>query len=493
MPGRRTPSRRAVAGSGGGSPVLGTLVIGDSVSLNVTAGAAPQNAEIVPIVNGGPGTWSGAPSLSIAYSDTEDWLTLTSVRISGGLIEVTPTIDATALTEATEVATVTVTDTRCSNSPQQFTVTAFVAADDPTLFVTPGQFATSVVDETVLAFPLNATISNIGGGAMATPTVGAIAGTGAAYMGTPVITGSGPWNVAITPDATGGTPGSYGATIPIISAGATNTPQNIVVVLDVRPAAQQAFIATARTLDDASSNVGTAPPDVSVQIFSTTPNVPLISPSITGVVYSGVNSNFVTVTISGSQVTAVFDDTNITAEGSSNAVVTLTAQNASNSTDWTIVLKAGAAPPQALLTASPSAVGRSITVGDPATSDTVIISNSGTGGLAGLGVITANMLNAPAWCSASYLNGLVTLQYTSFAVAGTYNGTLSISASLATNNPTNVAVQVIASDPTPVSGNGPIVTLPNTNDVGGTDAAHDAGTDTVTWVPFVRPLLSGYT
>lgn len=452
MPGRRVPTRRNVSSTGGAAPAFGVLSVEPSTL--VFSGVAGADAfvpeDIMQAYNSGAGPWSGAPSIGIAYDVTPDWLTLTPEAGVDGVIRYTITVDTTILAAGTEVATVTFTDTLCSNSPRVATVTVVVEADDPTIGLSQSLFSASVpagdvgVEQTV-------TITNVGGGVLATPTIGTVTGTGASYVGTPAITGSGPWTLTFTPTATSASAGAYQAVIPVASVGANNTPQNVTVDLTVT-AAGSAIIGLPSSGQEAKYIVGSSNEPTS-QVFIVQNNgTEAFAGLQANIAYSGESSGWLSASFIGQEVTLAFDcEPNVVSEGVSYATVTFSDANAVSPATYVVDLYTSAATLVPNITATPASVSRIYSTGATPPAQPVTVGNS-TGSIADLGTITASLTTATTWVTVSYASGTATISFpgASALAAGTYSANVRIAGSQAGNSHVDVPITLIAQTPTTV-------------------------------------------
>jgi len=452
MPGRRVPTRRNVSSTGGAAPAFGVLSVEPSTL--VFSGVAGADAfvpeDIMQAYNSGAGPWSGAPSIGIAYDVTPDWLTLTPEAGVDGVIRYTITVDTTILAAGTEVATVTFTDALCSNSPRVATVTVVVEADDPTIGLSQSLFSASVPAGDV-GGEQTVTITNVGGGALATPTVGTVTGTGASYVGTPAITGSGPWTLTFTPTATSASAGAYQAVIPVVSAGANNTPQNVTVDLTVT-AAGSAIIGLPSSGQEAKYVAGSSNEPTSQVFIVQNHGTEAFAGLQANIAYSGESSGWLSASFVGQQVTLAFDcEPNVVSEGVSYATVTFSDANAVSPATYVVDLYTSAATLVPNITATPASVSRIYSTGATPPAQPVTVGNS-TGSIADLGTITASVTTATTWVTVSYASGTATISFPGAGAleAGTYSANVRIAGSQAGNSHVDVTITLIAQTPTTV-------------------------------------------
>ena len=469
---------------------VGVLALSDiDLAVEVEAGSATPVAlvDTVAISSSSVGRLANPVATVSAWSNAEDWLTLTVTPLVDRWV-LSAVVDPSGLSAGTEIATVSVADANASNSPQTLTITATVVAPAPAIGLAPTSLAFSVVDETV-GTAQTVIISNAGTGTLADPTVGTVTGAGAPYLSTVEITGSGPWTLTVTPDATGGTPGTYAASIPILSTGATNTPLALPVTITVTAAAQ-AFLSATISLQDANTTVGGSNPAPQSTALRSTTSIPLAGPVIDSITYTGASSGWAEgASITSNVLTVPPDTSGIATDGFSFATVRASDANAPNTIDFTVALRVGTASAPPVIAVAPSAVSRTAITGTDGVAFPVTITNGGTGGLAALGTVTAAFTTAITWGAVSYTaaTGVALISFPSASLsAGTQSATLRITASAATNSPVDIPVQLVVQNPSGATYQPPAYDLPSF-------ASWDSGTDETTGQPFTPADLADYT
>lgn len=446
MPRRRIARRGRAAGSGvsAPAPVYGTLSLSTTtLSLAGTAGsgAAELTDDTFTLTNTGAGSWWG-PGAVITYGSGSGWLALAASVATDGTITYTPTVTCTSLSAATYTASITITDGNVSNSGQVVAVTLVVGAASPTLALFPSSLAFTIVDETAAGTAQTTTLSNSGHGTLAAPAVGTITGAGAAYIQSVGFTDNGDdtYTVTVTPTATGGTVGGpYAASIPITSAGATNTPITLTANVTVTSAAG-AVLALDRTLDDVRFTVGDPTAPTQTVGFRNVGSGTLAGVTVQSTSYSGAFTGFATATISGNTLSVALDTSGIGAEGVATASIVLADANAAATATYQVYIKSTAATLTPQLIVQPSAIGATAQEGANAAATTIAITNA-NGTVAELGTVSVAFVPGVPWCSPSYTTGQVTLTYATTTLAqGTYSGSLVLTASLAGNSPVTVPV-----------------------------------------------------
>jgi len=207
-----------------------------SLSFSAEEGGSNPASEAVLASNSGGGV---LPPLSsaITYLSGGGWLTVTTSG-SGNSQSLENSVDLAALSPDTYAATVKVSASGASNTPQSYTVSLVVSArpskTQPTLDLSPTTLHFAV-EEGGTAPPQTVSISNRGVGTLAqvSPSVHYVVGSG--WL---TVSASGSDNSQHLENlvlASTLAPGTYQATVSVASSGASNTPQSFVVFLDVTP------------------------------------------------------------------------------------------------------------------------------------------------------------------------------------------------------------------------------------------------------------------
>ena len=206
-------------------PVLNLSQSG--VSFTGTAGGAATADQTVTVANAGGGQFAGLAVGAVEYGSGSGWA---SVSLSGATI--TLSCDPGALGAGTYTATVPVTASNASNSPQTLSLSFAVDVAAIPLI----SLSTNLVgfgDYVGGANPASQTITvtNVGGGNFAGLALGATTyGSGSGWLTTKSIS-----NGVITLGVTTGalTAASYTASFPVTDANASNSPQTVSVTFSV--------------------------------------------------------------------------------------------------------------------------------------------------------------------------------------------------------------------------------------------------------------------
>ncbi len=204
-----------------------------TVSMAGSVGGANPGAETVDITNGGGGTLAGLTATVIhAGGQPAGWLAAT---LGSATAPTTLTLQATtgALAAGTYDATVSIAAAGASNSPRSVTVTFVVGG--PGLVRAPGTltFAANqgAAQPAAQNVSVTATSGTIGGlGATTTYT------SGAGWLTISLSGPTTPASLSVRPSTTGLAPGTYQATVNILSPNASNSPVTVAVSYTVQAA-----------------------------------------------------------------------------------------------------------------------------------------------------------------------------------------------------------------------------------------------------------------
>lgn len=226
--GKRIPPSAATS-------VIPTIALSSSsVSLPAVAGATTPVQTTVTATSGNGGALGGIGIGTITMASGSGWLTATVQGTYPALITIS--CNPLLLTAGTYTGTVALTDSKASNSPQSISVSFVVSAAVvvPTIALSSTTMALSVQEGNPATATGSILISSGNAGGLTGPTVGTISGTGLTGV-TGSISGSGTYTLTVTATSaaltSAGSP--YTATVPILDAGASNSPQNLTVTLTV--------------------------------------------------------------------------------------------------------------------------------------------------------------------------------------------------------------------------------------------------------------------
>jgi uncharacterized membrane protein len=452
-----------------------TLVLAPAtVIMTATAGGvnpAPQN---VTVTNGGTGTITGlAQTVNYPAAGASGWLVATlngtSTPASLGLA-----VDIGALAVGVHTATVAVTSSNATNSPQNVDVTLTV---NPSVAV-PG----IALSPTSIAFSATAggsdpasqivDVTNNGTGTLSGIATSITYGSGqpSGWLNASLSGTTAP--ATITLQATTGSlaAGTYDATLEVTSATAGNSPQNVDITFTVAAAPVPPAIGLSQSSASFSATSGGSNPS-SQTVNVTNTGGGTLSGVTTSVTYaSGQPTGWLNASLSGTTAPATITlqaATGSLAAGTYNATVNVTSSVASNSPQTVnVTFTVAAAPVAPAIGLSRADVLFNATAGgaNPAT-ESLNVTNTGGGTLNGLGTSITYASGQPSgWLNASLSSttapATITLQATTGSLAtGTYTATLRVSSGIASNSPQTVNIRfTVSAAPVP-----PAISLSQSN------------------------------
>jgi len=393
-----------------------------------TGGSTPLSQTIGVSSSGSALTYTVSASTATGGS----WLTATGSGTTPGNISVS--VNPGSLATGTYNGTVSIASSGASNSPKTVPVTLTVTAA-PTLNTSPTSLSFSYQVGGTTPAAQNVSLSSIG------TALSYTAATSATWLLVTPASGSTPGSLSVSVNSTGLAAGTYTGNITVTSAGASNNPKTIPVTLTVTAAPLPNLTASPLNLSFSYQSGGAAPAAQNVSLSS----------SGSALNYSAATSAawLMVTPASGTTAGSLSVSVNPTglAAGTYTGNVTVTSSGASNSPQKiTVTLDVTAAPS--------SGMSLNITPGSLSFS---YISGSTTPGIQNLSIAssgTALMFTATAsggsWLTISLATGStpttmkVSANPTGLAV-GTYNGTITITSSGASNSPQTIPVQLVVS------------------------------------------------
>lgn len=288
-----------------GAPAASSIVV-DKNSITVTCNKDTGTLTVGYVIatDGGPGSLSGVQFAVSGGSWLSGTLTRSSTGWRGDL-----SVDTAELSLGSNAGTVTFSDGNATSEVVDITIiaTALPTSTTPTIQLDATAVTLTVEEGSAVTETTRVLITSANAGTLELPTVGTITGTGAVGISTVVssITGGYALDITATAGALTDTSSPYAATVPVISAGATNTPQNVTVTLNVlaavAPPVTMALSNSTATLtvEEASLNVAST----SVTVISGnggtlgTTSVGTVTGTAAGVVTTAVNGHIVTVNV----------------------------------------------------------------------------------------------------------------------------------------------------------------------------------------------------
>jgi glucose/arabinose dehydrogenase len=216
------PLSAYVMGVPAGPPAL--AVSPGSLAFSATAGSSNPASKTLSVSNTGGGT------LSFTASDDASWLTVTPAS-GAAPATLTAAVDTAGLTAGTYNATVRVDAAGASGAPKLIPVTLTLAAPQPpALSVTPGSLAFNAVEGAAAPAPQSLAIANTGGGTLSFTT-----SDDQSWLAATPASGTAPAAVSVSVTTAGLTRGTYTGSVRVTAGGATGSPVDVPVTLNIAP------------------------------------------------------------------------------------------------------------------------------------------------------------------------------------------------------------------------------------------------------------------
>ncbi len=415
------------------SPMIGRSPA--SLAFSAVQNGSSPAGQIVTISNIGSGTlnWTAVSSAT--------WLSLNGANSASGTNSgsFTATVNPSGLPVGTHNASITISATGATNTPQTVPVTLTVtAAPAPTIGLSTANLSFTGVQGGTNPASQTVTITNTGSGTLSWNAI-----ENAAWLSVSPASGTGNGSITVSVNTAGLAAGTVSAPITITASGATNTPQTITVSLVVTAPATPTIGYSPASLSFMATQGGTNPSSQTVSITNTG----------TGTLSWSVTDNATWLSLSPTSGTgngSVTASVNLTglAAGTYNAVITIAGTGATNTPQTVPVTLTVSAAPTIRLT--PSSLSFTATQGaaNPA-AQTVNVTNPGGG------TLTWTASDNASWLTLSTTSGTTTTETDPITVsintaglsAGTYNATITVSANSATNTPQVVPVTLTINPP----------------------------------------------
>jgi hypothetical protein len=215
-----------------------------AVSFTATEGGSDPSAKTVSVSNAGGGTLAGV-STQVTYGTGSGWLTVKASG-SGNSQTLANSAAIAGLQPNTYTATVKVSSSGASNSPQSYTVSLTVQpaqqppGDEPLLALSPSSLSFTAQQGSASPAEQSVAVSNGGKGTLATVSATVTYVSGSDWL---TVTPGGSDNSQTLDNsvtAAGLAPDTYSATVKVEASGATNSPQSYAVSLTVTEAPVEA-------------------------------------------------------------------------------------------------------------------------------------------------------------------------------------------------------------------------------------------------------------
>jgi MYXO-CTERM domain-containing protein len=208
-----------------------------NLTFSAQESSSNPSSQTVAVSNAGGGTLAGV-STQITYGTGSGWLTVTASG-SGDSQSLENTVDISGLQPNTYSATVAVSASGATNSPQSYTVsltvTAIPSTTEPTIDLQPTSLQFTAAENGSNPESQTVAVTNTGAKTLADVTTEITYITGLGWL---TVTPSGSGNsqsLENEASPSGLAPDTYTATVAVSSTGASNTPQNYTVSFTVSP------------------------------------------------------------------------------------------------------------------------------------------------------------------------------------------------------------------------------------------------------------------
>ncbi len=410
------------------------------------SGGANPEPQTTTIVNDGTGALSWT-----AAATGGSWL---GIRPAAGTAPSTfgVTINIAGLAAGSYEGRVTVTATGASGSPVSFPVTLQVSAVRPSIALSATSLSFSARQGCPSPAAKTVSLSNPGGALSWTAVTSTTAG--GPWLGALPASATGEATLTVRPNTIGLVAGSYGGNVEIAAGGASNSPQNLAVQLEV--SSPPSFLPTPATLNfTAQPGVNPAEQRFSIDGLSE------CGVSWTAVITEITGGNWLALTpASGSGSASVSAGVNTAGlpPGAYSAVVTLVAPGAANSPQTVRVRLTLAPAGAALLASDPPALSFAANSGSSPAPQAFVIANAGSGSLSW--AAEAKTQSGGPWLSINSVTGQapgsVTAAVNSTTLAaGAYAGTITLTSAGAAN--TSLVIPVTLAVAAPVVGQNGVV------------------------------------
>ena len=242
------------------TPAPSISLSGTNLSYSAPEGGANPASQFITITNGGGGTLSGLSIGTITYgAGATGWLQ--APNLSGTTAPATLTAQPVtgALPAGTYTATIPVQSGVATNSPQNLTVT-FTVTPSPAIALSSATLTFSAQQSGADPASQFITITNSGSGSLTGLSSGTITYSAGAtgWLQAPNLSGTtAPATLTLQPVTGALIPGTYTATVPVLSGVASNSPQNLTVSFTVTP--PPAIALSSASLTFAASEGGANP------------------------------------------------------------------------------------------------------------------------------------------------------------------------------------------------------------------------------------------
>jgi hypothetical protein len=420
------------------------------LTLALVQGSTGAARDSVEITNGGGGSLSGlAASVSYTSGQPTGWLTVT---LAGTTAPTRLSARATAgsLAPGTYTATVNLTSTSIGSPRISIPVELRIGERPPAIALGSTTMSFRGVQGGTDPVAQNVTIQNSGGGTLTGlgASVSYPAGQPTGWLLTSLSPSIAPSTLTLSPRLAGLVPGTYNATVQVVSPVAENSPRSVAVTLivDAPPPA----IGLSATVAQLTAQAGTtATPTDSIAVTNAGGGT-LAGLSIATTYTAGQPAGWLTAALTSTAAPAYLvlqARPGTLAAGTYTAAVQVrTSLTGVNPRVVNVTFVVTPAPPPAITLSKNAVSFASVLLAPDPPTDSVAITNGGGGSLSGLTTAIQYAAGQPTgWLTATLgattAPTRVTLKATKGALlAGTYNATVEVRATGASNTPQTIAV-----------------------------------------------------
>ncbi|HUF68343.1 MAG TPA: Ig-like domain-containing protein, partial [Longimicrobiales bacterium] len=243
------------------------------VGFSATRGEPDPSPASINVSNAGGGTLNDlGASITYGAGTTENWLTA-ALSSTAAPAELTLSARIGLLAAGRHTATVMITSSVASNSPQTITVTFDVADPPPSIGVSTSSLLITATGGGPDPSPVGVAITNIGGGQLTglAADVSHAAGEPTGWLTAALSRSDAPATLTVRATVAGLSVGTYTGTIQITAPGVANSPRSIQVTLVLSPAAASPEIGLSSTsLTFQATAGGSSPSAQTVNVTNTT-------------------------------------------------------------------------------------------------------------------------------------------------------------------------------------------------------------------------------
>lgn len=233
-----------------------------SISANSTlsygCGSIPATQNIA-ITNSGSGTLS-TPTQNTTLNQGSGWLNPT-ISGSGNSYTLAVAFQNLCIAAGTYTGTIAVNSSNAVNSPVDVPVTLVISSSggSPTISLSPTSLTFSATAGGGNPAAQNVTVSNSGGGTLASPTTSISYGSGTGWLSVSCSGSSAPYTCSNQVTTGSLAAGTYSATVNVASSGASNTPDTYTVSFTVNSGSAPTISLSPNTLSFSATTGGSNP------------------------------------------------------------------------------------------------------------------------------------------------------------------------------------------------------------------------------------------